>query len=330
MWHGEELASGGPASPSRASVDASDEVLSIPAVDFHGSNARPARAVAPRPSRSAIARGAEGATVVPPTDVTVLLAAINERANLPGLFADIERACGKGVQLVVIDDGSTDGTREYLRAAARENESLRYIFNAAPQTIVGAHIQGMANCRTPYIVMMDSDGQHPPEAIPRLLRGLAQGKDVVVATRFGPGGSTGGRSAFRGLMSRVAAVLIQVTVGNTRSISDPTSGFFAVRRRALVPFTRDLRGYETLVFVLAMMDRPRIGEVSYIFRARGSGESKVLRGWSFFRVFFTQLVAAKRTELDARRRAADSQRLAAAARVASQPTVAQTASRRDL
>lgn len=238
---------------------------------------------------------------VDPCDVTVILATINERANLPGLLADIEKSCGCGVQIVVIDDGSSDGTREYLERTASLNGSLRYLFNSAPQTIVGAHIQGITNSRTPYIVMMDSDGQHPPETIPKLLSALGRGSDVAVATRFGPGGSTGGRSAFRGLVSHVAAAMIQVTIGNTRSISDPTSGFFAVRRSSLVPFTRDLRGYETLVFVLAMMRRPRVSQVPYVFRERRNGDSKVIRGFSFFRVFFTQLVAAKRTELDARR-----------------------------
>ncbi len=245
---------------------------------------------------------AASAGVVDPCDVTVLLATINERANLPTVLSEIEAAVGPGVQLMIVDDGSSDGTREYLLASARSDGSLRCIFNPAPQTIVGAHIQGISNSQTPYIVVMDSDGQHPPSAIPKLLDGLARGADVAVGTRFGPGGSTGGRTAFRGLVSRVAAVLIQATIRNTRGISDPTSGFFAVRRSSLVPFTRDLRGYETLVFVLAMMKHPRIAEVPYVFRERKNGESKVLRGFAFFRVFFTQLVAAKRTEFDARRR----------------------------
>ena len=243
--------------------------------------------------------------IVDPRDVTVLLATINERASLPSLMADIERACGVGVQLVVVDDGSSDGTREFLQGASGMSGSLRCIFNSRPQTIVGAHVQGITSARTPYIIVMDSDGQHPPETIPRILDGLRQGQDVVIGTRFGPGGSTGGRTAFRGLVSRVAAFLIQVTVRNTRSISDPTSGFFGLRRESLEPFTRDLRGYETLVFVLAMMHAPRVAEVPYAFRERAGGESKVLRGFSFFRVFFTQLVAAKRTELDARRREAE-------------------------
>jgi dolichol-phosphate mannosyltransferase len=236
------------------------------------------------------------------SDLTVCLATINERENLPPLFSEIERFCGSGLDIIVVDDGSSDGTREFLERTAQSNSHIRYVFNEAPQTIVGAHVQGITMARTPYIIMMDSDLQHPPDAIPRMLASLREGHDVVVATRHGKGGSTGPRSAFRGLVSRVAAVLIQTFIRNTRRLSDPTSGFFGVRREALKPFATDLRGYETLIFVLAMMERPRVSEVPYVFRARGNGQSKVLRGWSFFQVFFVQLVAAKRTELKARKK----------------------------
>lgn len=238
------------------------------------------------------------------SELTVCLATINERENLSVLFPELERACGTGIHLIVVDDGSTDGTREFLTQAAESNPHIRYIFNTEPQTIVGAHVQGIAAAETPYIVVMDSDLQHPPEAIPRMLASLRAAHDVVVATRYGPGGSTGPRSAFRGLVSRVAAKFIQITIRNTRRLSDPTSGFFGVRRGALEPFATDMRGYETLVFVLAMMDHPRVAEVPYVFRERGNGTSKVLQGWSFFRVFFIQLVAAKRTELKEQKRLA--------------------------
>lgn len=296
---GSESSAGGFRAESEISDRQSPFGEGVPSWDSY----RPIRIRAPTawgtagPSRTR-ATGAE----VDPRDVTVLLATINERESLPTVLAEIEAAVGPGVQLMIVDDGSSDGTREYLLDSARSDGSLRWIFNPGPQTIVGAHIQGIANSRTPYIVVMDSDGQHPPSAIPKLLQALHRGADVAVGTRFGPGGSTGGRTPFRGLVSRVAAILIQVTIRNTRRISDPTSGFFAVRRASLVPFTRDLRGYETLVFVLAMMKAPRIAEVPYVFRERKNGESKVLRGFSFFRVFFTQLVAAKRTEFDARAR----------------------------
>ncbi len=300
----EALESPTPLSLSDA-VESSSRAFPIASTRHLSSSLRWSESVAPA-ARPAV--GQPRGHSVDPRDVTVLLATINERANLPQLLSEIEHECGVGVQVVVVDDGSSDGTREFLQRVAKLNGSLRCIFNPAPQTIVGAHIQGITTARTPFIVVMDSDGQHPPTAIPRILEGLKNGSDVVIGTRFGPGGGTGGRSAFRGLVSRVAAAMIQITIANTRSISDPTSGFFGVRRAALEPFTRDLRGYETLVFVLAMMDTPRLGEVPYLFRERTNGQSKVIRGFSFFRVFFTQLVAAKRTELDARRRRAERER----------------------
>lgn len=247
-------------------------------------------------------RGAPGGPETGSSDLTVCLATINERENLPVLFSEIERFCGTGIDIIVVDDGSSDGTREFVMRAAQSNPHIHLVFNEAPQTIVGAHVQGITEARTPYIIMMDSDLQHPPDVIPRILASLREGHDVVVATRYGKGASTGPRSPFRGLVSRVAAALIQIFIRNTRSLTDPTSGFFGIRRGALEPFETDLRGYETLIFVLAMIDRPRLAEVPYVFRERGNGQSKVLRGWSVFRVFFIQLVAAKRTELKERKR----------------------------
>jgi dolichol-phosphate mannosyltransferase len=238
---------------------------------------------------------------VRPSELTVVIATSNERENLPIVLFEIEKACGPLVEIVIVDDESTDGTREILRSAAQANPHLRFLQNEERQTIVKAHMQGIAQSETPYVVLMDADLQHPPEAIPRILGGLRQGYDVVVATRFGKGGHSGSRTAMRGLISRIAAFLIQISIVNTRQLTDPTSGFFGIRRLTFEPDVPDLRGYETLVFVLAMMKQPRIAEVPYGFRERGSGESKVLRGFSFLRVFFIQLVVAKRLELATRK-----------------------------
>lgn len=264
-------------------------------LSFH---AQPAEGLAsPDPERVAT-----GARPMGTSDLTVCLATINERENLPVLFSEIERCCGFGVDIVVVDDGSTDGTREFLASTSRTNPHVRYVLNGGPQTIVGAHFQGIAEANTPYVVMMDSDLQHPAEAIPQMLGSLRAGRDVVVASRHGKGGSTGPRSPFRGLVSRVAAALIQVFIKNTRQLSDPTSGFFGVRRDSLGPIPADLRGYETLIFILAAMEKPRVAEVPYTFRQRGNGQSKVLRGLSFLQVFLVQLVVAKRIELRLRNR----------------------------
>jgi len=283
---------------------AASAALSIPSpVDDQGTNywltgIGPAETA----SSSGPGQGSPRAEGPDPANLTIVLATHNERLNLPVLFSEIEKACGKGVDKIVVDDGSFDGTREFLTGASRLDPHIRCLFNEELQTIARAHMQGIGASRTPYIIVMDADLQHPPDAIPAMVASLRLGYDVVVATRHGPGGSPGARSAYRGLISRVAAALIKVSIKNTRPLSDPSSGFFGFRRGALVPAHENMRGFETLVFVLAMMVRPRIAEVSYCFRERGSGQSKILQGFSFIPLFLSQLVIAKRVEAETRRK----------------------------
>jgi len=234
-------------------------------------------------------------------ELTIVLATINERENLASLLGQIRTVAGTEPELVIVDDGSVDGTRDVILSAAKTDPRVRYVFNGAPRTIVGAHLQGIALSTTEYVIVMDSDLQHPADLIPPILHSLKQGYDVVVASRYKPGGSPGPRSPWRGLISRVAAVMARRAVRNARGLSDPVSGFFGVRRDGFAPIDGCVRGFETLLFVLASADNPNVTEIPYCFQERGNGESKVLRGWTFLRVFLVQLLVAKRLELEIRR-----------------------------
>jgi dolichol-phosphate mannosyltransferase len=225
-----------------------------------------------------------------------VLATLNERENLAILLAEISTVFAEVPEIVIVDDGSVDGTRELVQSVARHHSQIRFVFNESPQTIARAHEQGIRASTAPLLIFMDSDLQHPPEAIPKILDRLNEGFDVVVASRYGPGGSTGERSPVRGLISRSAGWMARTWLGCVRKISDPTSGFFGVRREALVLDSASPPGYYTLMFLLARMKRPHVAEVPYVFRERTNGQSKVLRGVTFLRVFLWQLLEVKRLE----------------------------------
>jgi dolichol-phosphate mannosyltransferase len=233
---------------------------------------------------------------VRPRRVSIVLATLNERENLAILLSEIATVLPEEPEIVIVDDGSVDGTRDLVRSMARRHSQIVYVFNDHPQTITRAHEQGIRASTAPLLIFMDSDLQHPPEVIPTMLERLDQGFDVVIASRYRPGGSTGTRSPARGLISRSAALLAKTWLRCVRHVSDPTSGFFGVRREALVPDNASPAGYYTLMFLLARMKRPRISEVPYTFRERATGQSKVLSGLSFLRVYATQLLEVKRLE----------------------------------
>jgi dolichol-phosphate mannosyltransferase len=229
-----------------------------------------------------------------PPEVSIILATLNERDNLPQLFGRIRALGLSSYELVIIDDGSTDGTREFVETTALRDARVRLILNPARQTLTIAHLQGILASRGRYVIAMDSDLQHPPEAIPQLLRRLRGGADLVIGSRYSRGGSVGDRPAFRGLMSRVASRIAQTVLPEARSVSDPISGFFGFRRAVFRPFDRHYRGYETVLFMLVMCDGRRVAEFGYEFQPRSSGNSKITQDFGFIQMFLTQVMFALR------------------------------------
>jgi dolichol-phosphate mannosyltransferase len=231
-----------------------------------------------------------------PYRAAIVLATLNERENLAILLSEISTVFRDTPEIVIVDDGSVDGTRELVRSMARRHPQIKFVFNEGPQTIARAHEQGILASTAPLLIFMDSDLQHPPQVIPKMLERLSDGYDVVIGSRYTPGGDTGERTPIRGLISRSAGMLAKILLRSVRQVSDPTSGFFGVRREALVPYNDPPPGYYTLMFQLARMQRPRVAEVPYGFRERQNGRSKVISGPGFLRIFATQLVVAKRLE----------------------------------
>lgn len=126
---------------------------------------------------------------------------------------------------------------------------------------------------------MDADLQHPPHLVPELLgEGARTGADLVVASRYIAGGSRAGLAGgYRIAVSRGATWLAKGLFPRAlRGISDPMSGFFAMRRQAVTGGSGTLKplGYKILL-ELAVRCRPaRVAEVPFVFQDRFSGESK--------------------------------------------------------
>lgn len=253
----------------------------------------------PRPAADS-AEGDSAADRMP--ELSIILASLNERDNLPQLVGKIANLGLSSYELLFVDDGSTDGTREYIVGMAQHDARIRTIFNDSPQTLTIAHLQGILQSRGRFVIVMDSDMQHPPETIPRMLSLLRGGADLVIGSRYLPGGSVGRRPALRGVMSRVACRIARSVLNETRTVSDPISGFFGFRRTVFRPFDARYRGYETLLFMLVMCAGRPIAEVGYEFRARTSGDSKITQNMGFVRMFLTQLLLATRFRRNLRHR----------------------------
>jgi dolichol-phosphate mannosyltransferase len=180
--------------------------------------------------------------------VVLALPAYNEERALPLVLAAFERqvlSAGLAASIVVVDDGSTDGT---CRVAEEWSSRLpvRVVRHAANrglgETIEDA-LRAAAATADPgdVIVSMDADNTHPPELIPAMVRLIAEGCDVVIASRYRRGSKVVGVSAFRQLMSYGARFLFQVFLP-TPGVRDFTCGFRAYRAGLLQQAFQRYRG----------------------------------------------------------------------------------------
>jgi dolichol-phosphate mannosyltransferase len=233
----------------------------------------------------------EGGTA--PT-ISVVLATLNERDNLPEILDRIVRIGRTDLEVLVVDDGNTDGTREIARDRAGSDRRIRLLTHEGKQTTVLAQCQGIASARGSFVVVMDADRQHPPEQIPVLVAELEKGAKLAVASRYAAGGTPGQRTPWRWTLSRGAEGFAKLLLREARGVTDPVSGFFAFRREIFVPLGPGYRGYKLLLFVLVMNRGAPVAEVAYRFEPRTSGASKTTQGLGFIPLFLHEIALARR------------------------------------
>ena len=222
----------------------------------------------------------------PPTSaglplVSVVVPAWNEAENLPLLVPRIDAAlAGVAYEVVVVDDGSRDGTPAACAALAGRYPVTLIVRDAPEHGLSGAVLRGIAAARGRTIVVMDADLQHPPERLPALLSALDGGADFALGSRYVAGGSTDGHwSAFRKVNSWVATVLARPFAGPVR---DPMSGFFALRRSTLDRAQRlTPLGYKIALELMCKCRVRRVVEVPIHFGLRTRGRSKLTLAQQF-------------------------------------------------
>jgi dolichol-phosphate mannosyltransferase len=156
-----------------------------------------------------------------------------------------------------------------------------------------AAVEGMLATSAPYIAVMDADLQHDEALLPLMLDKISTGPDdIVVASRYCAGGSTGEWDSSRAAMSRFATMLSRLIV--TADLTDPMSGFFMIKREALHRAVRRLskEGYKILLDLFASSpNKMRFAELPYTFRERIAGESKLDSAviWEYLLLIFDKL-----------------------------------------
>ncbi|MEV0178071.1 glycosyltransferase family 2 protein [Streptomyces sp. NPDC050625] len=231
------------------------------------------------------------AEVPEPGAVTIVVPTFNESANIRQLLHRITESVPARLpcEVVFVDD-STDDTPEVIRQAAQDCPFPVTVLHReeAVGGLGGAVVEGLKAAGSEWIVVMDGDCQHPPSLVPELVAtGERTNAGLVVASRYIKGGSRAGLAgSYRVAVSRGATWLTKsLFPRRLHGISDPMSGFFAIRRSAVTAEVLRPLGYKILL-ELAVRSRPRaVAEVPFVFQDRFAGESKstAQEGFRFLR-----------------------------------------------
>lgn len=216
-------------------------------------------------------------------NILVVVPTYNERDNLPLLAAGV--LARDGYRMLIVDDGSPDGTGQIADELARDHEGrIEVMHRTGPRGLGRSYVDGLrhaiAKPDVDLVCQMDADLSHDPAYLPSLVAAAAT-HDVVIGSRYLQGISVVNWPLHRIVLSTLANRYIRA-VTRLRP-SDCTSGFRCWRREALARLPLDAMvsdGYAFLVEMLFEADRRgcRIAEVPIIFVERRQGYSKLSGG----------------------------------------------------
>ena len=215
-----------------------------------------------------------------PVRTVVVLPTYNEAENIVR-FLHAVREAAPDADVLVVDDNSPDGTAALAEETASELGRIKVLHRGGKQGLGAAYRHGFTTAFDEgyeAIVSMDSDFSHDPTVIPSMLALLAGGADVVIGSRYVPGGATVDWPLRRRVLSkwgnRYTAAVLRLPV------SDCTSGFRAYRAdalRGIDPASTTAEGYAFLTELVRKLsaDGANIVETPIVFRDRQFGTSKM-------------------------------------------------------
>ena len=213
--------------------------------------------------------------------ILILLPTYNERANLRPLIERIHEQLPEA-HVLVLDDGSPDGTGELADELAREDSRVKVHHRPRKMGLGTAYLFGFRYALDhgyELVFEMDADFSHDPDHLPAFVE-AARDADLVLGSRYIPGGGTENWGLWRKMLSRGGGFYARTILGV--SYHDLTGGFKCFHRRVLEALPLDEIHSEGYSFQIEMTYRAhlkgfKIREIPIIFRERREGQSKISR-----------------------------------------------------
>jgi dolichol-phosphate mannosyltransferase len=210
-------------------------------------------------------------------DCTVIIPTLNEadmiEKTIRGVDAVLKRENLHG-QILVIDDNSSDTTPSIVHEMQTTHPNVRILIRhnnpgLSPSIVDGFQEAGM---NSDIFIVLDADGQHPVEKIPGLYGKVKEGNDIVIGSRYMKGGEIKNWGFTRKVISRCATFIARLFFPH---ITDPVSGFFALRKDVVLEAPLRPKGYKILLEVLGKGRWRKAVEIPFAFGARERGQSKL-------------------------------------------------------
>lgn len=215
----------------------------------------------------------------------VVIPTYNERANIQALL-DRVLSLPTGFHVLVVDDGSPDGTAQLVKATQANHPDRVHLLERSGKLGLGtAYLTGFRwglHAGYDFIFEMDADFSHNPNDLPRLLDACQnQGADLAIGSRYVQGGGVVNWPFNRIALSKGASIYTRLITG--MPIKDPTAGFMCYSRKVLETLDLDRIRFVGYAFQIEMKFKAwragfRLKEVPIIFQDRTEGVSKMHRG----------------------------------------------------
>jgi len=210
----------------------------------------------------------------------IVVPTYNEAANLGPLVRGVREAAPEA-RMLVVDDNSPDGTGALADELAAADPHVEVLHRPGKAGLGLAYVNGFAHALRAgagYVVEMDADLSHDPADLPRLIEAARHGADLVLGSRYLPGGGVEGWSLHRRLLSRAGGRYAAAVLG--LPLTDLTGGFKCFRAGALRALDGDLvhsRGYAFQIELTYHAARAglEVAEIPIVFREREHGTSKM-------------------------------------------------------
>ena len=212
---------------------------------------------------------------------TICLPTYNELENLEAMVTALEKVLREGDRVLVVDDASPDGTGELADRLAAKHPSVGVLHRSAKEGLGPAYIAGFRRALADgaeLVLEMDCDFSHDPADVPRLIAAAEGGADLVLGSRYVPGGAIPNWGAVRRFVSLGGNLYAQLMLQSR--LRDLTGGFKCFRARVLETIELDAIGTKGYAFQIETTYRVlragfHVVEVPISFSDRELGHSKM-------------------------------------------------------